>query len=169
MGLGRIGVARVVATAVAIGLGLFGFGSVATATADGHNQGGPGSAQKTTLDACGYFYGMQTAVEGLTTTSGSSSTTTDKGTWTGVWNNYSAIPVTSLGMVQGSFSETFTEDNSTGYLSGTEIFQSNAGSISQTYALTSSGWVVNVSATRDLFFLTSNTAGQCYSGPFPRP
>ncbi len=75
----------------------------------------------------------------------------------------------SLGTVQGSFSETFTED-SIGNLSGTEMFQSNAGSISQSYAFsTITGWAVTVSATRDLSFLTSSTAGQCYTGQFPRP
>jgi hypothetical protein len=77
--------------------------------------------------------------------------------------------VASLGTVQGSFSETFTED-SIGNLSGTEMFQSNAGSISQSYAFsTITGWAVTVSATRDLSFLTSSTAGQCYTGQFPRP
>lgn len=168
MGPGRIGVARVVATAVAIGLGLFGFGSTALASG-GHIRGGPGTAQMTTLDACGYFYGMQTAVEGLTTTSGSSSTTSDKGTWTGVWNNYSNTLVASLGTVKGSFSETFTEDT-IGNLSGTEMFQSNAGSISQSYTFsTITGWAVTVSATRELSFLTSDTSGHCYTGPFPRP
>jgi len=77
--------------------------------------------------------------------------------------------VASLGAVKGSFSETYTED-STGNLSGTETFQSNAGSISQVYSFsTSIGWTVSVNATRDLSFLTSNTNGDCYTGAFPRP
>ena len=32
-----------------------------------------------------------------------------------------------------------------------------------------SGWHVSVRATRSLAFLTSDTNGVCYTGPFPRP
>jgi hypothetical protein len=126
-----------------------------------------GVTSTTTLDACGYFIGTQTAAN--TDTDGA--TTTQRGTWTGVTNNYFLTPVASLGDVQGAFSET-TTTNSSGDVTGTESFVSNAGKIYQTFAYgpdVVGGFNVAVTATRDLSFLTSSTAGQCYSGPFPRP
>lgn len=122
----------------------------------------------TTLDACGYFVGMQTANVTSTGTDGSS---TEKGTWVGVDNNYVGSPVASLGTVQGSFVQTTTTDGA-GTTTGTEIFRSNAGQITQTFTYgptVPGGFVVSVTATRDLSFLTSDTNGQCYTGAFPRP
>jgi hypothetical protein len=123
----------------------------------------------TTLDACGYFVGTQTANK--TATSGS--TYTEKGTWTGVSNNYGGGSVTSLGPVQGSYS--LSQDGSyaggTGTITnGTEVFRSDAGMITQTYAYDpTTGWHVSVTATGSLSFLTSDTNGNCYTGAFPRP
>lgn len=132
------------------------------------SQGGHGTPQQTTLDACGYFYGYQTATETSTDSTGA---TTQKGQWTGVWNNYVNTLVASLGNVQGSFTET-TSTDTLGNVTGTEEFQSNAGKIDQTFTYGPSvpgGFSVTVTATRDLSFLTSDTNGHCYTGPFPRP
>jgi hypothetical protein len=128
-----------------------------------------GSPQQTTLDACGYFYGLQSS-----STTKTDATTTTKGTWVGVWNNYVDTRVASLGTVQGAFSETTsTYTGATGLdTQGTESFTSNAGKIDQTFSYGPDivgGFNVDVTATRDLSFLTSNTNGACYSGPFPRP
>lgn len=123
----------------------------------------------TTLDACGYFVGTQTANK----TSTSGTTYAEKGTWTGVSNNYGGGAVTSLGPVQGSYS--LSQDGSysggTGTItSGTEVFRSDAGTITQTYAYDpTTGWHVSVTATGSLSFLTSDTNGNCYTGAFPRP
>lgn len=120
----------------------------------------------TTLDACGYFVGSQTANK--TTQSGTS--VTEKGTWTGVSNNYVFTPVASLGTVTGSYTESYDVDGTTGAISnGSEIFRSDAGMITQSFSYDpSTGWHVSVTATGDLSFLTSDTNGGCYTGAFPR-
>jgi hypothetical protein len=128
-----------------------------------------GTTSMTTLDACGYFYGEQTPA--FTHTDGT--TTTQRGTWTGVWNNYVNTPVASLGKVQGAFAETTSTYGPGGQdTQGTESFTSNAGQIDQTFSYgpdVVGGFNVSVTATRDLSFLTSNTNGACYGGTFPRP
>jgi hypothetical protein len=120
----------------------------------------------TTLDACGYFIGVSPANK--TTQSGTFYT--DKGPWTGVSNNYSNAPVASLGTVTGSYTDSGNYDPSTGVISnGTEVFRSDAGSITQSYAVDpATGWHLSVTATGSLSFLTSSTDGACYTGPFPR-
>lgn len=126
-----------------------------------------GDTTSTTLDACGYFVGEQTPA----TTEMDGATTTRSGTWTGVTNNYVNTPVASLGDVHGAFHET-TTSNVAGDVTGTESFVSNAGKIDQTFTYgpdVVGGFNVTVTATRDLSFLTSSTAGNCYMGPFPRP
>jgi hypothetical protein len=125
---------------------------------------GMGNPSTTTLDACGYFVGTQTPTD--TKTKGA--TTSEKGTWTGVDNNYGGGPVASLGPVDGSYSETVT-DTGGGSFSGTEDFKSKAGAISQTFSFDGTTFTVSVTATKSLAFLTSDTNGACYSGPFPRP
>ena len=122
----------------------------------------------TTLDACGYFYGWQTPAFTLT----DGATTTQAGTWYGVYNNYYDSFVSSLGNVHGSFTETVTAtEGALGIdYSGTETFTSNAGQIFQTFTYgpdVAGGYDVAVSATRALSFLTSNTNGACYTGTFP--
>jgi ABC-type oligopeptide transport system substrate-binding subunit len=119
----------------------------------------------TTLDACGYFIGLQTPNK--TTTSGT--TYVENGTWTGVSNNYDFGPVASLGAVKGSYTLSQDGSFSSGAITnGTEIFRSNAGTITQTYAYDeATGWHVSVTGTRSLSFLTSDTNGHCYSGSFP--
>jgi hypothetical protein len=122
----------------------------------------------TTLDACGYFVGTQTA---NVTSTGKDGSTTEKGTWVGVDNNYGGTPVESLGAVHGSYTETTATDEA-GTTTGTEIFRSNAGQITQMFAYGTGvigGFIVSVTATGDLSFLTSDTNGQCYTGAFPRP
>jgi len=130
----------------------------------------PASTQvpvSTTLDACGYFIGMQTP----RATTEKNGVTTQHGTWTGVTNNYLFTPVASLGSVAGSFEEqTETLPDLTEV--GTETFHSGAGTIVQSFMIGSNVpgfFSVSVTATRDLAFLTSSTAGGCYTGPFPRP
>jgi hypothetical protein len=86
--------------------------------------------------------------------------------------------VLSLGAVQGAYSETtqtggdpFGSSDPAAYFQGTEQFVSGAGKINQTFYFSPSnpgGWTVTVTATRDLSFLTSDTNGNCYPGPFPR-
>lgn len=126
-------------------------------------------ADFTTLDACGYFYGSQTAENSSVTTNGGTTYSSSRGTWTGVFNNYVNTRVESLGVVQGAFSDSHSVD-SAGNVSGTEHFVSNAGKIDQNYSFSLlTGWSVSVTATRDLSFLTSDTNGHCYTGPFPRP
>lgn len=121
---------------------------------------------QTTLDACGYFIGTSTANK--TTQAGDSYT--DKGTWSGVENNYYYTPVSSLGTVTGSYTDSYNEDSSGNITNGSETFRSGDGTITQSYSYnTVTGWDVSVTATGDLSFLTSNTNGDCYTGPFPRP
>jgi hypothetical protein len=151
-------IAALAVAAVAVAVPAYGF------------NGTPGQKTpvSTTLDACGYFVGTQTANK--TTTSGA--TSTEKGTWTGVLNNYTLTPVASLGSVKGSYTETTTTDSATGTTTGTETFRSSAGQITQSFSygpLVTGGFSVTVTATGDLSFLTSDTAGGCYTGPFPRP
>jgi hypothetical protein len=121
----------------------------------------------TTLDACGYFIGTQTAAHSAT----AGSSTTEEGQWSGVLNNYSLTPVASLGDVHGAYRETTTTD-ANGNTTGIESFTSNAGKIEQTFTYgpgVVGGFNVTVTATRDLAFLTSDTNGGCYQGPVPRP
>lgn len=130
-----------------------------------------GDPESTTLDACGYFVGTQTASVSHTSTSDGVTSTTEHGAWTGVLNNYVLTPVDSLGDVHGAYSETTTTD-ANGVVTGVETFTSNAGQISQTFTFgpgVPGGYMVSVTATRDLSFLTSDTNGQCYTGPIPRP
>ena len=126
----------------------------------------------TTLDACGYFVGTSTANKTTTqSVLGPVTSYMDKGTWTGVSNNYGLGPVTSLGPVNGSYTDAYSRDSSTGTITnGTETFRSDAGQINQAFAFDPvTGWHVTVTATGSLSFLTSDTNGACYTGPFPRP
>jgi hypothetical protein len=127
---------------------------------------GKKTTSMTTLDACGYFVGWQTANK----TTESETSFAEKGTWTGVGNNYYLTPVASLGTVTGSYSDSYDFDSATGAVSnGSEIFRSDAGMITQSFSFDPiSGWHVSVTATGDLSFLTSNTDGGCYTGAFPR-
>jgi hypothetical protein len=140
----------------------------AFAANDGH-----GDSSSTTLDACGYFVGTQTASSIHEKTIDGVLTTIEKGTWTGVDNVFGGGgPVASLGTVKGSYTEvTYTDANGT--VIGTESFNSGAGKIEQTFMIGSAvpgTYSVTVTATRDLAFLTSDTTpGGCYSGPVPRP
>ena len=73
--------------------------------------------------------------------------------------------------VQGAFTQVITTDTS-GTVTGTETFTSNAGKIDQVFSygpLVVGSFRVTVTATRDLAFLTSDTNGNCYTGTFPRP
>ena len=144
--------------------------AVAPATAD-NNSPGEKLKSSTTLDACGYFVGTTTANKTTESTSGDLTTFTDKGTFTGVSNNYGGGPVTSLGSVKGSYTQTYTRNIVTGAVSnGTETFRSDAGQIDQMFRFDpATGWHVSVTATGDLSFLTSSTDGACYTGSFPRP
>src|SRR5207253_2466513 len=78
-------------------------------------------------------------------------TTTQRGTWTGVTNNYVFTPVASLGKVQGAFEETTTDNfDGLGDTSGTETFTSSAGKIFQTFSygpVVPAGFRVSVTAT----------------------
>ena len=115
----------------------------------------------TTLDACGYFIGVSTANK--TTQSGTFYT--DKGTWTGVTNNYYSTPVASLGTVTGSYTDSGNSNADGSITNGTEVFRSAAGTITQSYAFDPvTGWHVSVTATASLSFLTSSTDGNCYTG-----
>jgi hypothetical protein len=127
---------------------------------------GKKTTSMTTLDACGYFVGWQTANK----TTESETSFAEKGTWTGVSNNYYLTPVASLGTVTGSYTDSYDLDSATGAVSnGSEIFRSDAGTITQSFSFDpSTGWHVSVTATGDLSFLTSDTDGACYTGAFPR-
>ena len=128
-----------------------------------------GTPSSTTLDACGYFVGTQVSTQThIFTTPSGMTHDNQKGTWTGVENNYSYIPVKSLGLVSGTYTENTTTSN--GMVRGTEEFHSSEGNISQQFSFTTSftSFNVNVQATGKLAFLTSNTNGHCYSGPVPR-
>lgn len=154
------------AIVLAVAVPLAGAGSAAAMPSNSQKTG-----SSTTLDACGYFLGTQTASNDTTTT-GSDGTTyeTQHGTWTGVENDYVFTPVASLGTVQGAYTEV-TQTAPDGTITGTESFTSDAGKIDQTFTIgpNASFFEVTVTATRNLAFLTSSTAGECYSGPFPRP
>ncbi len=130
------------------------------------------TSSMTTLDACGYFVGTQTiSSDRMSVGSGGTVDEIQHGTWTGVDNNYVLTPVASLGTVQGAYTQ-ITSTALNGDVTGTESFTSNAGQIEQsfTYGPTiPGGYEVTVTATRDLAFLTSSTAGLCYGGQFPRP
>lgn len=129
------------------------------------------TASSTTLDACGYFVGTQTPTKVTTHTANGVTYTTESGTWTGVDNNYNNGPVSSLGTVSGTYTET-TSKNAAGDVTGTEHFESSSGTIDQTFSYgpdVTGGYSVTVTATGDLAFLTSSTAGECYAGAFPRP
>ena len=140
------------------------------ANSDNHGHNNKLDPATTTLDACGYFGGTQTAVESYDYTKDGITYHTEKGTWTGVTNNYNGGPVASLGTVTGSYKEDYTISPD-GTITGTEQFNSGAGKIDQTFTIKPSigSFVVSVTATRDLSFLTSDTNGHCYIGPFPRP
>jgi hypothetical protein len=129
---------------------------------------GQKTSSSTTLDACGYFMGTQTANK----TEQNGAVSSENGTWTGVSNAFGEGPVASLGTVHGSYTETTTTNSDGSITTGTETFHSNAGEIDQTFSFGSGvpgGFSVTVTATRSLSFLTSSTDGACYSGPFPRP
>jgi hypothetical protein len=133
-----------------------------------NNSPGQKITASTTLDACGYFVGAQTANK----TSASGSDYSENGTWVGVSNNYGGGPVNSLGPVKGSYTETMTTNTDGSITSGTETFRSSAGQINQTFSYGSGvvgSFNVTVTATGDLSFLTSSTDGSCYTGTFPRP
>jgi hypothetical protein len=124
----------------------------------------------TTLDACGYFVGEQTATRTSEYVTDGVTYHSEKGTWTGIANNYSLIPVDSLGAVSGTYKEDYTID-AAGNISGTESFHADSSKIDQTFSFSSAtnSWTVTVTATHDLAFLTSDTNGNCYKGPVPRP
>jgi hypothetical protein len=160
---------RFIGMAAAAASGLALLVAAGTAGADpGHGFNKTGSS--TTLDACGYFIGTQTPSNDSTNTSNGVMSETQHGTWTGVENNYVFTPVASLGDVHGAYTEV-TQTTADGTTTGTETFTSNAGKIDQAFSYGPSvpGYFsVTVTATRDLAFLTSDTNGNCYSGPFPR-
>jgi hypothetical protein len=150
-------------------IALLGAGATAASAHPVNTHGG--TASSTTLDACGYFVGVQTpTTTKVTTNSGGSTTSTEHGSWTGVSNNYVNTPVVSLGSVQGEYTETVTR-NVDGSETGTENFVSSAGKIDQVFVIGAnfSSFAVSVTATKSLSFLTSDTNGGCYTGPFPRP
>lgn len=126
----------------------------------------------TTLDACGYFIGMQTSQQAhIFTNSNDILHDNERGTWTGIDNNYYNTPIASLGRISGTYNES-TSTSGNGVTSGSEEFQSSAGNISQIFTYgpgVPGGYEVSVHATGELAFLTSNTNGNCYSGQFPRP
>jgi hypothetical protein len=127
-----------------------------------------GVPTKTTLDACGYFYGYQTASHSEQRVKEGVTQTNEHGTWVGVWNNYVNTPVASVSPVTGTYHDKHTRD-AAGNISGTERFKSAKGNIDQVYAFNvSTGWHVKVVATDQLSFLTSDTNGHCYKGPWPR-
>lgn len=130
-----------------------------------------GQTSSTTLDACGFFVGAATPTRVSEHTSRRGVTNIyDRGTFTGVDNNYGKGPVASLGPVTGSYVEKYVTD-AAGNVSGVERFRSEAGTIDQTFAYNAATntWSVSVTATGDLAFLTSDTDRHCYNDPFPRP
>jgi hypothetical protein len=155
---------RIAITAVSILGATFALVAGAGPALANNNTPGQKTPTTTTLDACGYFIGVSTANK--TTQSGTFYT--DKGTWSGVSNNYSFTPVASLGTVTGSYTDSYNYDG-TNITNGSEVFKSAAGSITQSYAFDpATGWTVSVTATGSLSFLTSDTRGNCYTGQFPR-
>ena len=157
---------------IVIGVSAIALLGAGTTTASAHpvNTHG-GSPVGTTLDACGFFVGTQTAqtTKSITNSDGSV-TTTEHGSWTGVSNNYVNTPVASLGSVEGRYTETVTKNADDSEI-GTENFVSSAGKIDQVFIIGAhfSSFDVSVTATKSLSFLTSDTNGACYTGPFPRP
>jgi hypothetical protein len=134
-----------------------------------NNSPGQKISSSTTLDACGYFVGTQTANQTTSSVSSGVTSYTEKGTWTGVTNDYSFTPVASLGSVMGSYIEATTTNADGSITTGTETFHSNAGEIDQTFSYSAADvWDVTVTATGSLSFLTSSTNGACHAGPFPR-
>lgn len=130
---------------------------------------GVGSTTTTTLDACGFFLGTQTQTQYHTFTKNGVLHDNERGTWTGV-TNVEGSKVASLGNVSGTYVENYTISK-TGMLKGTEEFHSSVGNIAQQFsfnAATFSDFNVNVVATGELSFMTSNTNGHCYTGPSPR-
>jgi len=126
----------------------------------------------TTLDACGYFISNATPSRSSAYTDHDVKHSSESGTFTGVINHYASSPVASLGRVSGSYSETYTTDVA-GNVSGTEVFRSKSGSIYQTFSFAPAQcYTVEVSATGNLSFLTSDTPNNCYGvdgQPIPRP
>jgi hypothetical protein len=124
----------------------------------------------TTLDACGFFVGIETPTQTKEYTEGGVTYRSEKGKWTGVTNNYGNGPVASLGDVKGTY-RLETATGADGIIRGTESFHSSAGKIDQTFVLNFAvgSFDVTVVATKELSFLTSDTDGQCYAGQFPRP
>jgi hypothetical protein len=148
-----------------LSIGLFSLFAGAT-TASASTVGVP---TETTLDACGYFVGTQTATQTYKYTNDGVTYSAEYGIWRGVDNNYSHIPVLSVSPVIGSYFDVHSKD-ATGNVHGIERFRSAKGNIDQTYSFSpTTGWSVGVVATNQLSFLTSNTNGHCYAGPFPRP
>jgi hypothetical protein len=130
---------------------------------------GVGVPTETTLDACGYFVGTQTATHASTYVDNGVTYTAEYGVWRGVDNNYFHTPVLSVSPVLGSYFDAHSKD-AAGNIRGIERFSSAKGNISQAYAYSVvTGWHVGVKATSQLSFLTSDTNGHCYTGPFPRP
>ena len=128
-----------------------------------------GQTYSTTLDACGAFVGAATPTSRTERPYQGVTYSSERGTFTGVTDNDNKGPVASLRTVTGTYSETYTT-GAAGNLSGTEIFWSKSGTISQTFSYDpASGHTVEVSAMGSLAFLTSDTIGHFHAGPVPRP
>ena len=124
----------------------------------------------TTLDACDYFFGFQTATRSYTSEEDGVTYTAEYGTWNSVFNHYPVpTPVLSVNPVVGTYYEVSSRDAATGNIRGVERFMSPRGNITQTFARTAGTWSVTVVATGQLSFLTSDTNGHCYTTPYPRP
>jgi len=124
-----------------------------------------GTATSTTLDACSAFSGTQTSSQSHSvTTPDGTLNYSERGTWTGLTQNWGATPLGGLPTnVSGTYTLEYRYTAASGSLTGTEEFQSSAGNIAQQYSYSAStGWTVNVVATGSLSFLTSNTNGNCY-------
>jgi hypothetical protein len=130
-----------------------------------------GTSVMTTLDACGYFFGYQTSSQTHVFTEPNKTVhDNERGVWAGVYNN-NGLLVNSLRIVIGNYVLN-TSTSSNGVVTGTEEFHSAIGNIAQQFTYgpgVPGGYIVNVVATGQLSFLTSNTNGHCYTGPFPRP
>jgi hypothetical protein len=153
-----------------VAVAMFALGTTAFASNANDGNDTQNASSITTLDACGYFTGIQTPIQADQRVTNLVTYTKESGTWTGVTNNYVNTPVVSLGPVSGRYHDSHSKD-AAGNIAGTERFRSAAGNIDQVYAYTASThtWRVSVVATDRLSFLTSDTNGQCYTGPFPRP
>src|SRR4051812_909583 len=135
----RIAIAAVSVIGATLALG-------ASSVFAGNDTPGQKLSSPTTLDACGFFVGTQTANK--TDTRGA--VRSSNGTWTGVSNNYGNGPVASLGTVHGSYTESTTTNIANTITTGTETFHSNAGEINQTFSYGSGvpfGFSVSVTAT----------------------